>query len=64
MIHVPTASWAHTVFDLLAWGSGLGLGALLYRWRLREAVDGVAARVDGGYFAALALGAVPGKSVV
>ncbi len=60
MIHVPTAPWAHTVFDLLAWGGGLGLGAVLHRWRLREAVDRVAARVDGGYFAALALGAVPG----
>jgi phosphatidylglycerol:prolipoprotein diacylglycerol transferase len=60
MIHVPTAPWAHTVFDLLAWGGGLGLGALLYRWRLRDAVDRLALKVDGGYFAALVLGAAPG----
>lgn len=60
MIHVPTAPWAHTLFDLLAWGGGLGLGVLLYRWRLREAVDRLATRVDGGYFLALVLGAVPG----
>jgi phosphatidylglycerol:prolipoprotein diacylglycerol transferase len=60
MIHVPTAPWAHTVFDLLAWGGGLGLGVGLYRWRLGETVDRLARRVDGGYFAALVLGAVPG----
>lgn len=60
MIHIPTAPWAHTVFDLLAWGSGLGLGALIYRWRLREAVDQLALKVDGGYFAALVAGAAPG----
>ena len=60
MIHVPTAIWAHTVFDLAAWGGGLALGAVLYRWRLRDAVDRIALKVDGGYFAALALGAVPG----
>jgi uncharacterized membrane protein YeaQ/YmgE (transglycosylase-associated protein family) len=60
MIHIPTAPWAHSVFDLLAWGGGLGLGALLYRWRLGETVDRLAARVDGGYFAALVVGAVPG----
>lgn len=60
MIHVPTAPWAHTAFDLLAWGSGLGLGALLYSWRLRDAVDRLAVKVDGGYFLSLALGAAPG----
>ena len=60
MIHVPTAPWAHTVFDLSAWGSGLALGVLLYRWRLREAVTRLATRTDGGYFVALALGAIPG----
>lgn len=25
MIHAPTAPWAHTIFDLFAWGAGLGL---------------------------------------
>src|SRR5690242_13859303 len=60
MIHVPTATWAHTAFDLAAWGSGLGFSVLLYRWRLGELTQAVARRVDGGYFAALALGAIPG----
>ena len=60
MIHVPTAPWAHTVFDLAAWGSGLGLGVLTYRWRLKGVAQAVAAKVDGGYFTALAIGAIPG----
>jgi len=60
MLHLPTAPWAHTVFDLAAWGSGLGLSALLYRWRLRELTQAVARKVDGAYFAALVAGAIPG----
>jgi len=44
MIQVPTAPWAHVVFDLAAWSCGLG----------------AAAKVDGGYFAALAVGAALG----
>jgi uncharacterized membrane protein YeaQ/YmgE (transglycosylase-associated protein family) len=60
MIHVPTAAWAHTVFDLAAWASGLALGVALYRWRLKAAVERVATKVEGGYFLALALGAAIG----
>ena len=60
MIHVPTAPWAHLAFDLAAWGSGLGLSALLFRWRLKALTQSVAQRVDGGYFAALVAGAIPG----
>jgi phosphatidylglycerol---prolipoprotein diacylglyceryl transferase len=60
VIHVPTALWAHTAFDLAAWGCGLGLSAVLYRWRLRELTQDVARKVDGGYFAALVVGAIPG----
>jgi len=60
MIHVPTAPWAHTAFDLTAWSAGLGLSVVLYRWRLRELTQNVARRVDGGYFAALVAGAIPG----
>lgn len=60
MIHVPTAIWAHTAFDLLAWGSGLAFSVALYRWRLRGLTGQVAGKVGGGYFAALAAGAVPG----
>jgi uncharacterized membrane protein YeaQ/YmgE (transglycosylase-associated protein family) len=60
MIHVPTAAWAHTLFDLAAWGSGLSLTALLYRWRLKGLTAEVAGKVGGGYFAALAAGAIPG----
>jgi phosphatidylglycerol:prolipoprotein diacylglycerol transferase len=60
MIPVPTAAWAHTAVDLGAWGAGLGLSVLLYRWRLRDLTAQVAGKVGGGYFAALALGAIPG----
>ncbi|HEY2177053.1 MAG TPA: prolipoprotein diacylglyceryl transferase family protein [Caulobacteraceae bacterium] len=60
MIHVPTAPWAHTPFDLLAWGAGLGMSVVLYRWRLRGVAQGVSARVGGGYFASLAIGAGAG----
>lgn len=60
MIHVPTAIWAHTAFDLAAWAAGLALSVGLYRWRLRGATEQVAAKVGGGYFAALAAGAIPG----
>ena len=57
MIHVPTAPWAHTLFDLAAWGAGLGLGAALFRWRLRDTAERVARVTGPGYFAALAVGA-------
>lgn len=60
MIHVPTATWAHTLFDLAGWGSGLALSFGLYRWRLRGLTEQVAGKVGGGYFAALAAGAIPG----
>jgi uncharacterized membrane protein YeaQ/YmgE (transglycosylase-associated protein family) len=60
MIHVATAPWAHPAFDLTAWACGLGLSWTLHRWRLRELTRDVASRVDGGYFAALAAGAIPG----
>ena len=60
MIHVPTAPWAHTVFDLAAWGGGLAFSVVLYRWRLKALAEGVARKVDGGYFAALVIGALPG----
>lgn len=60
VIHVPTAPWSHLVFDLLAWGSGFALGFGLFRWRLKEAAGRLAARVGGGYFGALGVGAVLG----
>ena len=60
MIQVPTAPWAHLVFDLLGWGGGLALGWLLYRWRLRGATERLAAAVGPGYVAALAAGAALG----
>lgn len=60
MITVPTAPEVHVVFDGIAWVSGLGLSALLYRWRLRSAVAQVAARTGPGYFASLACGAALG----
>lgn len=60
MIDVPTAAWAHTAVDLAAWSAGLALSVVLYRWRLRGLTEQVAGKVGGGYFAALAAGAVPG----
>lgn len=60
MLRVPTAPWAHIVFDLLAWFSGIALSVLLYRWRLREVAEAAAAKVGGTYFAVLAAGAVMG----
>lgn len=60
MIHVPTAAWAHALFDIAAWGAGFGLSLVLHRWRLRALASEVAGKVSGGYFAALAAGAVPG----
>lgn len=64
MIHVPTSPWAHLVFDLLAWSAGLGGAVVLHRWRLKASTDQLAARVDGGYFLALACGAIPGAWLV
>ena len=60
MIPVPTAPWAHLVFDLLAWTAGLATSVGLYRWRLKGVAERTAGLVDGGYFFALALGAIPG----
>ena len=60
MIHIPTASWAHLVFDLIAWAAGACVGLLLYRWRLRTLTLQIASRIGGGYFAALAGGAALG----
>jgi phosphatidylglycerol:prolipoprotein diacylglycerol transferase len=60
MLRIPTAPWAHLPFDLSAWACGLALSVLLYRWRLRDVAQGVAAKIDGVYFAALAMGAALG----
>src|SRR3989344_785814 len=59
MIDVPTAAWAHTAFDLAAWGAGLALSVVLYRWRLKGLTEQVAGKVGGGYFAALASAGLP-----
>jgi phosphatidylglycerol:prolipoprotein diacylglycerol transferase len=60
MIHVPTAPWAHLIFDLIAWASGTAMGLILYRWQLRAMTSKIAHQVGGGYFAALAGGAATG----
>jgi hypothetical protein len=60
MIPIPTASWAHPLFDGAAWAAGAGLGAAVYRWRLKEVTAGWAQRLGGVYFLALAAGAIPG----
>lgn len=60
MIPVPTSPLAHVAFDLCGWLGGVALSVGLYRWRLKASVERAAQRVGGGYFAALALGALPG----
>lgn len=60
MIVVPTNPSYHLIFDGLAWATGLGVGIALYRWRLKEITTAVARVADGGYFAALVVGAVTG----
>ena len=60
MIHVPTAPWAHTLFDLAAWSSGAAVGYALYRWRLAAQLRAVAAKTGPGYVIALAAGAAVG----
>jgi phosphatidylglycerol:prolipoprotein diacylglycerol transferase len=60
VIHVPTAPWAHTVFDLAAWSSGAAVGYALYRWRLSAQLRQVASVTGPGYFASLAIGAALG----
>ncbi len=60
MIPIPTTTWAHTLFDLAAWTSGLAMSMALYGWRLKGAVERVATKVDAGYFLALAPGAAIG----
>lgn len=60
MIHVPTNPAAHLAFDLAAWGAGMALGVVLYRWRLRDATERLALSTGPGYVAALAVGAILG----
>src|SRR5580698_3351380 len=60
MIHVPTAPWAHTAFDLAAWASGAAVGYALYRWRLSDQLVRVARVTGPGYFVSLAIGAALG----
>jgi phosphatidylglycerol---prolipoprotein diacylglyceryl transferase len=63
MIHVPTAPWAHPIFDLAAWSSGAAVGYGLYRWRLKERLGFVVAATGPGYFVSLAIGAAAGAWV-
>ena len=60
MIHVPTAPWAHTVFDLAAWSAGAAAGWALYRWRLAHRAQALAIATGPGYFLSLAFGAALG----
>jgi phosphatidylglycerol:prolipoprotein diacylglycerol transferase len=60
MIHVPTATWTHTPFDLVAWACGAAVGFVLYRWRLAEQVRSLAGATGPGYVLSLAAGAAVG----
>jgi hypothetical protein len=57
LIHVPTAAWAHPIFDVAAWGSGAAVGYGLYRWRLRARLAELSRVTGPGYFASLVVGA-------
>jgi len=60
MLVIPTAPWAHSLFDILAWASSALTGVALHRWRLREAAERLARASGPGYFTALAVGALVG----
>ncbi|HZZ87257.1 MAG TPA: prolipoprotein diacylglyceryl transferase family protein [Caulobacteraceae bacterium] len=60
MIHVPTAPWAHTVFDLAAWASGAAVGYGFCRWRLQGELARVAGQAGPSYFVSLGVGAAAG----
>ena len=60
LIRVPTAPWAHPLFDLIAWSAGAGVGYALYRWRLQAQLGRVARAVGPGYFISLGVGAAVG----
>jgi hypothetical protein len=60
VILVPTAPWAHTIFDLAAWSAGAAVGYAIYRWRLSERLALVAGAVGPGYPVSLGLGAAAG----
>jgi uncharacterized membrane protein YeaQ/YmgE (transglycosylase-associated protein family) len=38
----------------------LALSIILHRWRLKALAQGLARKADGGYFATLVMGALPG----
>jgi uncharacterized membrane protein YeaQ/YmgE (transglycosylase-associated protein family) len=59
-IVVPTAPWAHPLFDVAAWATGAAAGYGLYRWRLKDRLQFVAGATGPGYFVALGLGAAAG----
>ena len=59
MIHVPTAWWAHYLFDLAAWGSA----AMAARWQYRrwpEETRELARVTTPSYHVSLAIGALIG----
>lgn len=63
MIQVPTNPAFHLAFDALAWGTGIAIGILLYRWRLRQHTARIANVASSGYFTCLAVGAIIGAYV-
>lgn len=60
MLVIPTAPWAHNLFDVLAWAGSAITGVTLHWWRLRDAAERVARTTGPGYFASLAFGALIG----
>ncbi|WP_375381868.1 prolipoprotein diacylglyceryl transferase [uncultured Sphingomonas sp.] len=60
MLVIPTAPWAHALFDMLAWATSALTGTVLHRWRLRDAVERLSRAAGPGYFLALATGALIG----
>ena len=57
---LPTDPRLHILFDLAAWAAAGLFARFLYRWRLREAAEGVARSIGLGYVLALAAGVIAG----
>lgn len=50
----------HLAFEVLAWVAALASAYLIYHWRLSAIVQGVASRLNPGYFLALSGGGIIG----
>lgn len=64
MLAIPTAPWAHAIFEGLAWAASAASAAILHRWRLRRTAERLAAATGPAYFMSLATGALVGAWMI